>query len=120
MTTHQHTASGRQNETVAVLDDGRVVTINTQYGAVLPHGKHADDCDQINKMGGRCNCGLLAGIDVAALVADARVNGKLGAAPVAQIAPETIPASRNMEVDAKPWDNPLNAWRWTRDGLVRG
>jgi hypothetical protein len=94
MTTYQHTASGRYNETMATLDDGRMVTINTQYGSVLPHGKHAGTCDQINKMGGRCNCGLLDGIDVVALVADARINGKLGPAPVAATTPETITASK--------------------------
>ena len=82
MTSYAYPINGLYNETVATLDDGRVVTINTQYAAVLPHGKHADNCDQINKMGGRCNCGLLDGIDVAALVADARINGKRGPAPV--------------------------------------
>ena len=78
--------SGAASETVATLADGRVLTINTQYAAVMPRGKHAANCDQINKMGGRCNCGLLEGIDVAALVADARINGKFGPAPVATIA----------------------------------
>lgn len=80
---YDYPASGHYAETVATLKDGRVVTVDTQYGAVLPHGRHADDCEQVTRMGGRCTCGLLAGIDVAALVADARLHGKRGAAPVA-------------------------------------
>jgi len=81
---YDYPLGGQYNETVATLSDGRVVTIDTQYACVLPHGNHKADCDQINKMGGRCTCGLLAGIDVAALVADARertterTNGRLG------------------------------------------
>lgn len=85
MTTYSHPANGAYNETTATLDDGRVMTVNTQYNAVLPHGKHAADCDQINKMGGRCTCGMLAGVDVAALIADARINGRFGRAPVAKV-----------------------------------
>ncbi len=79
---------GQCNETVATLEDDRVVTVNTQYAVVAPHGQHAADCDQINKMGGRCTCGLLDGIDVVALVADARERGRFGRAPVAP-QPET-------------------------------
>jgi acetone carboxylase gamma subunit len=78
---YEYPTNGQYAETVAVLQDGRRVTVNTQYAVVLPHGKHADNCDQINKMGGRCTCGMLDGIDVAALVADARVNGKRGREP---------------------------------------
>jgi hypothetical protein len=85
-TTYEHPMSGPKSETVATLDDGRVLTINTQYAVVLPHGKHAANCDQVCKMGGRCNCGLLDGIDVAALVADARLRGKFGPAPVVPVA----------------------------------
>jgi len=68
-------------DTVATMRDGRVMHVNTQYSCVLPHGEHAAECDQLNKMGGRCTCGLLDGIDVAALVADARVRGKRGRRP---------------------------------------
>jgi hypothetical protein len=78
---YEYPTSGQYAETVATLEDGRVVTIDTQYACVLPHGNHTADCDQINTMGGRCTCGLLAGIDVAALVADARINGKRGRKP---------------------------------------
>lgn len=96
MAIYDYPINGLYNETVATLDDGRVVTINTQYAVVLPHGKHADNCDQINKMGGRCNCGLLDGIDVEALVADARINGKRGERPVERKpeAPVKIDSSR--------------------------
>lgn len=78
---YEHPITGGYADTVATLEDGRIVTINTQYDIVLPHGDHAADCDQINKMGGRCTCGKLDGIDVAALIADARINGKFGYAP---------------------------------------
>lgn len=81
-------------ETVATLEDGRVVTVNTQYGVVQPHGKHADDCDQKTKIGGRCTCGLLDGIDVAALVADARINGKRGRKPRPKPTSEEIERNR--------------------------
>jgi len=75
--------NGNYAETVATLADGRLVTIDTQYGCVTPHGQHADGCAQVTQMGGVCDCGLLAGIDTAALVADARANGLRGRAPVA-------------------------------------
>jgi acetone carboxylase gamma subunit len=80
-TSYEYPSGGRYAETVATLEDGRVCTVDTQYAVVLPHGNHKSDCDQINTMGGRCTCGLLDGIDVAALVADARGNGKCGRAP---------------------------------------
>lgn len=80
---YDYPANGAYADTRATLADGRVVTVNTQYEVVSPHGHHAADCDQLNKIGGRCTCGLLDGIDVAALVADARLHGKFGAAPVA-------------------------------------
>ncbi|NUQ71697.1 MAG: hypothetical protein HUU17_12880 [Chthonomonadales bacterium] len=79
---YEYPITGAYNETTATLDDGRVVTVNTQYGVVLSHGSHKADCDQLTKMGGRCTCGLLDGIDVAALVADARANGKRGPKPM--------------------------------------
>lgn len=78
---YDHPAGGQYAETMATLADGRVVTVNTQYAIVLPHGRHSADCDQVNTIGGQCTCGLLDGIDIAALVAEARTNGKLGAAP---------------------------------------
>jgi len=81
MVTYEYPMNGNGMETVATLADGRVVTVNVQYSAVLPHGKHSGDCDQLNQMGGRCTCGLLDGIDVDGLMADARINGKRGFAP---------------------------------------
>ena len=85
ITKYDYPAGGASNETVATLDDGRKLSINTQYSVVMPLGDHAADCDQINKMGGRCTCGKLAGVDVDALVADARINGKRGVAPTTQL-----------------------------------
>lgn len=95
---YDYPTSRQYNETTATLEDGRVVTVNTQYGLVLPHGQHADDCDQTNKIGGRCTCGLLDGIDVDALVADARERGLRGAPPKPSISVEER-ARRDAEVD---------------------
>ena len=96
---YEYPLGGTYAETIATLADGRVVTINTQYACVLPHGNHAEDCEQLTKMGGRCTCGLLDGIDVEALVADARANGKRGREP----RPEPTPAEieRRERVDAE-------------------
>lgn len=85
---YDYPASRQYNETVATMEDGRVMTVDTQYAVVLPHGEHADDCDQVNKMGGRCTCGLLDGIDVPALVADARERGLCGAPPKPAVSDE--------------------------------
>ena len=66
----------RYNEIIATLTDGRTMTVNTQYGCVEPWancGGHKPTCSHITVMGGRCDCGLLDDIDVAALVDDARV-----------------------------------------------
>ena len=83
---YEHTVTGAFNETIAVLGDGRKININTQYNACMPLGDHAEDCDQINKMGGRCTCGLLDGIDTDALIADAKKHGKFGKAPIEKAA----------------------------------
>ena len=106
---YDYPMGGQYAETVGTLEDGRVVTIDTQYACVLPHGNHKADCDQINKMGGRCTCGLLDGIDVAALVADARVNGKRGRKPEPKPSREEIERNQReiVEMDA----------RRVRDGL---
>jgi hypothetical protein len=60
---------------VATLADGREVTLDTQYGAVLPHGGHVPTiksgqswgvgdvgCPQLTQMGGRCTCSANADI----------------------------------------------------------
>ena len=81
MVTYEYPESGASNETVAVLEDGRRIAIDGQYNVASPYGQHAADCAQLTKIGGRCDCGLLDGIDVAALVADAKVRGLFGRAP---------------------------------------
>jgi hypothetical protein len=106
---YDHPMGGQYAETVGTLEDGRVVTIDTQYACVLPRGNHKADCDQINKMGGRCTCGLLDGIDVAALVADARVNGKRGRKPEPKPSREEIERNQReiAEMDARRARNGL-------------
>ena len=84
--------NGQYNETMATLDDGRVMIVNTQYSVVTPTGTHAATCELKTKMGGRCTCGMLDGVDVVALVADARKNGKFGIAPVAPVDRQEFPA----------------------------
>jgi len=80
-TKYEYPMSGGYADTLATMEDGRKVYVNTQYKRVLPLGKHADDCDQINVMGGRCTCGLLDGIDEASLIADAHERGLFGSPP---------------------------------------
>ena len=106
---YDYPMGGVDAETVGTLEDGRVVTIDTQYACVLPHGNHKADCDQINKMGGRCTCGLLDGIDVAALVADARINGKRGRKPEPKPSREEIERNQReiAEMDARRARNGL-------------
>jgi hypothetical protein len=96
---YSYPMSGAYAETIATLRDGRICTVNTQYGVVLPHGEHAEDCEQLTNMGGRCTCGLLDGIDVAALVADARINGKRGCEPRQEPSRDEI--ERRERVDAE-------------------
>ena len=79
--TYDYPANGAGGETVATLADGRTMTIDTRYGVVLPHGQHADGCSQTTEIGGRCDCGMLDGVDVEALVADARERGLRGRRP---------------------------------------
>jgi len=96
---YTHPMSGAYNETVATLADGREMLVNTQYSCVMPMGSHARTCEQLTKMGGRCNCGLLAGVDIEALVIEARAEGKFGRlAPVvvAQAAEVESPASKRF------------------------
>lgn len=96
-TTYDYPGNRAYNETIATLEDGRTCLVNTQYGTVAPLGQHADTCDQVNTMGGRCDCGLSDGIDVAALVADARVHGLRGPAPQPTSTPAAeLPKSRHV------------------------
>jgi len=95
---YEHTMTGQYNETIAIIDDGRRISVDTQYGMCAPLGKHADGCSQVTKMGGRCDCGMLDGIDCDALIADAKINGKFGAAPQ--------PAPINTDVHINEWRSP--------------
>jgi hypothetical protein len=106
---YDYPVGGQYAETVATLADGRVVTVDTQYAVVLPHGKHRADCDQITKIGGRCNCGLLDGIDVTSLVEDARANGKCGSKPEPMPSRDEIERSQReiAEMDASRGRNGL-------------
>jgi len=95
-TTYTHTASGGYADTLATLNDGRQMVVNTQYKQVRPVKRHTATCAQVTVMGGVCDCGLLAGVDVAALIADARVNGKFGSAPVAAVTATELPPARGL------------------------
>lgn len=64
---YDYPMSGNYAETIATLSDGRRVMVDTQYS-------------QVDMVG---DTETLDGIDCAALVADARINGKRGVAPVA-------------------------------------
>lgn len=96
--TYENHVSGRHNMTVATLEDGRVMSVDLQYGVVLPRGTHAVGCDQTTKIGGRCNCGMLDGVDVDALVEHARQHGRRGPAPTR----ETEPTPRTIARDNAP------------------
>lgn len=90
---YKHPFNGAYNETVAVFADGREVTVNTQYSAV--YAAHQEGCEKgrcaksvpnvcdenARRHAAACTCGVLDGIDSAALVADARARGKTGYAP---------------------------------------
>ena len=81
--TYDYPTDGSYNETVATTDAGRQFIVCPQYEAVYPiNVTHAENCDQINKMGGLCNCGHLENIDIRLLIDDAATNGKFGYAPV--------------------------------------
>jgi len=90
---YDYPINGASGDTVATLADGRKVTINTQYDCVEPRGHHADDCG-IRRMGGRCNCHMIEGIDCAALIQDAIANGKFGRHPKPEIDEATREANR--------------------------
>jgi hypothetical protein len=92
---YEHVQTGRPyNETLAILADGRRLNVCVQYDCVMPLGDHAPDCDQLTKMGGRCTCGMLADIDVPAILADARDRGLFGPAPEIK-----LPVARTLPSD---------------------
>jgi len=86
----------RYNEIAATLADGRIMTVNTQYGCVEPWAEHKATCSYVTVMGGRCDCGLLDDIDVDALVNDARVFVR---------ADNEAEKARQATEDAKPIDS---------------
>jgi len=43
------------HDTIVTLNDGRIVRVNAQYGAVDAH-PHAADCEVPTRMGARCAC----------------------------------------------------------------
>lgn len=76
--TYTRPVDGGYAKTIATLPDGRRLAVDTQYSSVCAYGDHANDCPQINVVGGRCTCGLLDGVDVEDLVVDARRRGAFG------------------------------------------
>ena len=93
-TKYDYTVTGGYADTMATMADGRRVIVNTQHSRVDPLGQHAANCAQVTRMGGRCDCGLLDGIDCQALVADATKRGKFGRPPQS---PETQRAKAQRE-----------------------
>ena len=86
--TYTHPITGQYNETVATLEDGRKIVVNTQYEHLGPLGS-----------------ATLDGIDTAALISDARINGKFGYAP------------RSVKIDQPAIAQP--AWKSTLDKYSR-
>lgn len=74
-------------DTCATIN-GKKYAVNTQYGVVGPWRHLRDDCEMMTKIGGKCTCGALDWIDIAAVIADARVNGKFGIPPRPEETPE--------------------------------
>lgn len=99
MIKYSYPVSRLYNETVATLADGRTVTVNTQYESVFSHRHLSDGCGAMVRMGGRCDCGALDGIDIPALVADARANGLFGTTPKPEMTPEQIDTWRREEAE---------------------
>jgi hypothetical protein len=65
-----------KSDLVATLADGRRMRVSMQYSDVRPLGEHGDACWQVATMGGRCDCGLLDGVDVEALILAGRAEWK--------------------------------------------
>jgi hypothetical protein len=90
-TSYDYPMTGNGAETVAHLTNGTTVTVDKQYKAIMPHKHLSSDCDMMTKMGGRCNCGALDGIDAAALIAEAREFGFFGNKPAIKIERVALP-----------------------------
>lgn len=98
MTTYSYPISGQYNETVATLDDGREITIDTQAGICRPWPHAHKGCSMLTTIGGACDCGALHGVDVDALVADARINGLRGRPPKATPTAEQLAEALDAEL----------------------
>ena len=70
------------SQTTAILDDGRQMTVDTHRSLVIPMGTHADGCSVGDEPRGHCDCGALDGVDVEAMLADAKEHGKFGREPL--------------------------------------
>ncbi len=95
MITYDYTMTGGYADTIAILDDGRRMQINTQYARVYPLGNHAEGCAQVTK-GHDCDCGLLADVDTEALIIDARANGKFGFRPLETVTVGEMPQNDGL------------------------
>jgi len=109
---YDYDVSGGYADTVATLDDGRKVWINTQYGT--SDVRHAAECAISQQTAcypkAICTCGAeLSDDDKAALIADARANGKFGRAPLPQPSRDEIERNQRevAEMDARRARNGL-------------
>ena len=98
-TKYEYPENGRHSETIATLTDGRecIIDIRNDQVFVGSYRDHAADCAIRVSMGGRCNCHLIAGIDVESLLADARANGKFGRKPEPKIDAENARKADEMK-----------------------
>jgi len=109
---YDYPAGGQYGETVATLDEGRKVWICTQYKTT--DVRHSGEC-AISKQTAcypkaDCTCGAdLSDDDKAALIADARANGKFGRAPQPKPSREEIECNQRdiAEMDARRARNGL-------------
>ena len=102
-TSYEYPPSGAYNETVAILEDGRRLWIDTQYATV--DVEHATDCAKMVAQRSKsnvceaysasrstgCTCGALDGIDESAILIDARAHGLFGVPPRKPVANEPHP-----------------------------
>jgi len=109
---YDYNVSGGYADTVATLDDGRRVWINTQHGTAKV--RHSADCAISQQTAcypkAACTCGAaLSTDDTAALIADALANGKFGAAPTPKPSRDTIERNEReiADMDARRASNGL-------------
>ena len=77
---YEHPLNGVYSETVAIMPDGRKVSVCTQYSYIAISGDHNTGCPQVTEMGGQCSCPQYADImaNKTALIAEAKYRGKFG------------------------------------------